>query len=113
MPTSSPEADQRKTYPRNVIVIPTYNERDNITPLVEEIFKLLPGISILVVDDNSPDGTAGAVKSAMNNYPNLNLMERPQKNGLGGAYIAAFKRLLADNDIEKIITMDGDFSHNP
>src|SRR3989344_5186524 len=98
---------------RDVIVIPTYNERENITLLVEEIFKILPDIRILVVDDNSPDKTAEAVKHLMKNYPNLDLMERPQKNGLGGAYISAFKELLKDNDVRNIITMDGDFSHSP
>ena len=98
---------------RDVIVIPTYNERENITLLVEEIFKILPDIRILVVDDNSPDKTAEAVRVAMKNYPNLSLMERPQKNGLGEAYIAAFKKLLLSKDVNHIITMDADLSHSP
>jgi len=98
---------------KEVLILPTYNERENIGPLVEEIFLLLPKISILVVDDNSPDGTAAAVKKLQAQYSNLSLLERPVKNGLGGAYIEGFKKLLADPDIKNIVMMDADFSHNP
>lgn len=98
---------------KDYVIIPTYNEKENIAPLVGEIFKILPEINILIVDDNSPDKTADVVKKEMMRYSNLHLMERPQKDGLGGAYIAAFRKLLADNDLGRIITMDGDFSHNP
>lgn len=98
---------------KNYIIIPTYNERENIGLLIEEIFSIIPNISILVVDDNSPDGTSGEVKNLMARYPNLSLLERPIKNGLGGAYIEAFKKLLADGGVENIIMMDADFSHNP
>lgn len=97
----------------NYIILPTYNEKENIGPLIEIIFSLLPEIHILVVDDNSPDGTAAAVKELQAQYSNLSLLERPVKNGLGGAYIEGFKRLLADPDIKNIVTMDADFSHNP
>ncbi|MDP2638738.1 MAG: polyprenol monophosphomannose synthase [Candidatus Azambacteria bacterium] len=98
---------------KNIIILPTYNEKENITPLIKEIFLLLPDINIMVVDDNSPDGTADAVKVLMAKFSNLSLLERPIKNGLGGAYIAAFKKLITDNEIKNIIMMDGDFSHNP
>ena len=98
---------------KEVIILPTYNERENIGPLVEQIFSLLPEIGILVVDDNSPDGTAAVVKKLQARYSNLSLLERPVKNGLGGAYIEGFKRLLADPDIRNIVMMDADFSHNP
>lgn len=98
---------------KQVIILPTYNERENISPLIEEIFSLLPEISILVVDDNSPDGTAAVVKKLQMRYSNLSLLERPVKDGLGGAYIEGFKRLLADLDIKDIVMMDADFSHHP
>ena len=98
---------------KNYIILPTYNERENIGPLVEEIFSLLPEIGILVVDDNSPDGTADVVENLMSKYSNLSLLKRPEKNGLGGAYIAGFKKLLAYPEVEKIFMMDADFSHNP
>jgi len=98
---------------KNFIILPTYSERENIGSLVEEIFSLLPEISILVVDDNSPDGTAAVVKELQTRYFNLSLLERPVKNGLGGAYIEGFKKLLIDREVDKIIMMDADFSHNP
>ncbi|MBI2635362.1 MAG: polyprenol monophosphomannose synthase [Parcubacteria group bacterium] len=98
---------------KSVVVLPTYNERENIGPLIGEIYSLLPEISILVVDDNSPDGTAGEVENLTMKYPNLSLLKRPEKNGLGGAYIAAFKKLLMGPDVRNIIMMDADFSHNP
>ena len=98
---------------KEVIILPTYNERENIGPLIEEIFLLLPKIHILVVDDNSPDETAAVVKELQAQYSYLSLLERPMKNGLGGAYIEAFKKILADNEVENIIMMDADFSHNP
>ena len=98
---------------KNVIILPTYNERENIGPLIELIFSLIPEIHILVVDDNSPDGTAAAVKKLQAQYFDLFLLERPVKNGLGEAYIEAFKKLLIDPDIKNIVMMDADFSHNP
>lgn len=98
---------------RNFIVIPTYNEKENISSLIEQIFSLIPDINILVVDDNSPDGTAEAVRELVPRYSNLALLERPKKEGLGAAYIGAFKKLLADSNVENIIMMDADFSHNP
>lgn len=98
---------------KNYIILPTYNERENIVPLIEEIFSILPEIYILVVDDNSPDGTAAAVEGIMAKYSNLSILKRPEKNGLGGAYIAGFKKLLADTEVKNIFMMDSDFSHNP
>jgi len=97
---------------KNFIVIPTYNEKENISLLVEQIFSLIPDINILVVDDNSPDGTAEAVSELMPRYPNLALLKRPKKEGLGGAYIQAFRQLLSDPKIENLIMMDADFSHS-
>jgi len=98
---------------KNVVVIPTYNERGNIKPLIGEIFTILPDISLLVVDDSSPDGTAQAVQELTSQYPHLALLKRDRKNGLGGAYLAAFKHLLRSPEIERVIMMDGDFSHHP
>ena len=98
---------------KEIIILPTYNEKENIGLLIDEIFSLFPEINILVVDDNSPDGTADLVEKLKAKYANLSLLKRPEKNGLGGAYIAGFKKLLIDHEVDKIIMMDGDFSHNP
>lgn len=98
---------------KDFIIIPTYNEKENIGLLIGDIFSLLPQVGILVVDDNSPDGTAAAVEDLMAEYANLSILKRPAKNGLGKAYIDGFKKLLVREDIENIITMDSDFSHNP
>mgnify|MGYP001602361447 FL=1 len=98
---------------KNIIVIPTYNEKDNIAILLEKIFKLLPGTSVIVVDDNSPDKTAAAVKTLQNQYPNLSLLERNEKRGLGGAYIAGFKKVLENPDFKTVTMMDADLSHDP
>lgn len=97
----------------DLIVIPTYNEKDNIEGIVSAIFKIAPGIKILVVDDNSPDKTSEVVKSLQSEYPNLSLFERPRKEGLGRAYLDAFRLILKDNLAEHIIMMDADFSHDP
>lgn len=98
---------------KTFVILPTYNEKENIGLLIDEIFSLLPEINILVVDDNSPDGTSMVVEEMMTKYPNLSLLKRLGKNGLGGAYIAGFKKLLADSEIENIFMMDADFSHSP
>lgn len=98
---------------KNVIILPTYNERENIGPLIEEVFAILPQINILVVDDSSPDGTSAVVENMMIKYPNLSILKRPIKDGLGGAYIAGFKRILADTEVKNIFMMDADFSHSP
>ena len=98
---------------KNIIVLPTYNEKENVALLVKEIFLSLPDIDIMVVDDNSPDGTAAEVENLMIQYANLSILKRPIKDGLGRAYIDGFKKLLVSEDIENVITMDSDFSHNP
>lgn len=98
---------------KDVIILPTYNESENIRLIVPEIFEFLPGISILVVDDNSPDGTAKVVRELQKVYPNLSLMERPEKTGLGDAYIAAMKTIIKDKNVRSVITMDADGSHSP
>jgi dolichol-phosphate mannosyltransferase len=96
-----------------LVIIPTYNEKENIELIINAVFHQKKDFHILVVDDNSPDGTGAIVKSLMEQYPDrLFLEERQGKNGLGTAYIHGFKWGLAKN-YEYIIEMDADFSHNP
>ncbi|WP_405222266.1 MULTISPECIES: polyprenol monophosphomannose synthase [unclassified Dokdonia] len=96
-----------------VVIIPTYNEIENIERLLRNIFALQRAFHILVVDDNSPDGTAAKVKELQELYKGkLFLLNRPKKNGLGTAYIAGFKWAL-NQEYEYIFEMDADFSHNP
>ena len=98
---------------RKLVIVPTYNERENIEKIVKKIFSLPGGYHLLIVDDGSPDGTGGIVKSLMQAYPGkLFLIERSGKLGLGTAYIAGFKWALANN-YGYIFEMDADFSHNP
>lgn len=97
----------------SVVLIPTYNERENIEALVKEIFSLDKSFDILVIDDNSPDGTGDIVHKLQQAFPQkLHLLERKEKTGLGTAYIAGFKWAL-EKDYSYIIEMDADFSHNP
>lgn len=98
---------------KDVIVLPTYNERENISNIVPMIFSVVPDIYILVADDNSPDGTGDAVRSLQKKYPNLSLISRPQKNGLGRAYINAFNHILKDENVRTVTMMDADLSHQP
>ena len=96
-----------------LVVIPTYNEVENIERLLRNIFSLQRTFDILVVDDNSPDGTAKLVNSLMEEFPKqLNILSREGKMGLGTAYIAGFKWAL-EREYEYIFEMDADFSHNP
>lgn len=96
---------------KTVICVPTYNERENIALIVPEIFSTVPDVRVLVIDDNSPDGTQDVVKELQKKYPNLELYAREKKEGLGRAYTAAFKRVLASPDVDAIMTMDADGSH--
>lgn len=98
---------------KTVVVIPTYNEKENIKHIIPLIFKTNPEIHILVVDDNSPDKTGIEVKELQKKYDNLSLLERKSKDGLGKAYIDAFKEVLRNVEVETIIMMDADFSHDP
>lgn len=96
-----------------LVIIPTYNERENIVNIIEAIFSLPLAFHILVIDDGSPDGTASLVKSLQQNYPDaLHLLERKGKLGLGTAYIAGFRWGLA-RTYNYIFEIDADFSHNP
>jgi len=98
---------------RDVIFMPTYNERENVGVIIPEIFRLEPDIYVVIVDDNSPDGTADVVRELMKQYQNLSLHQRKQKEGLGAAYIDGFKTVLGDSSVRSIITMDADGSHDP
>jgi len=96
-----------------LIIIPTYNEKENIDNIIRAIFALEKAFDILVVDDNSPDGTNEIVRKLQSEFPNKLFLEiRKEKNGLGTAYIHGFKWALAKK-YEYIIEMDADFSHNP
>jgi len=97
-----------------LIVIPTYNERENVVLLIPEILRVLPDAHILVVDDSSPDGTSAAVKELAINIGggNVFVLDRATKQGLGRAYIGGFKWAL-ERDYELIFEMDADFSHSP
>lgn len=96
-----------------VIIIPTYNEIENIDRLVRNVFSLQRNFHILVVDDNSPDGTAISVEKLMSEFPDqLFLIKRKEKLGLGTAYIAGFRWALT-KEYAYIFEMDADFSHNP
>lgn len=96
----------------NIVIIPTYKERENIEAVVKSITSLVTPFDILIIDDNSPDGTAAIVKELQKSFANLHLIERPGKLGLGTAYIAGFKWALQRN-YNFIYEMDADFSHNP
>ena len=96
-----------------VVIIPMYNERENAAAIIDAVMALEHGFDVLVIDDNSPDGTAAIVKEKMQQYPGRVLLtERTGKLGLGTAYIAGFKRAL-DEGYDYIFEMDADFSHNP
>ena len=97
---------------KTLIISPTYNELKNITSLVEKVMDLGQDYHLLVIDDNSPDGTAQKVKDLMSKYSNLFLEERPKKNGLGTAYLFGFQWAL-NKSYEAIVQMDADLSHDP
>ena len=97
---------------RNIVIIPTYNEIENIEPMIRKVRGLEFETDILIVDDGSPDGTADVVKSLQSEFQQVHLLERTEKKGLGTAYIHGFKWCLEHN-YDFIFEMDCDFSHNP
>jgi dolichol-phosphate mannosyltransferase len=96
----------------NIVIIPTYKEKENIEAIIKAISSLSIPFDILIIDDNSPDGTADIVKNLQPSMPNLHIIERPGKLGLGTAYISGFKWAL-EKDYSYIFEMDADFSHDP
>lgn len=97
---------------KTIVVVPTYNERENIARLAEEVLKQHPSISLLIVDDNSPDGTGKLADEMAFANDRIMVIHRPGKMGLGSAYCAGF-RVALDRGADFIIEMDADFSHNP
>lgn len=96
-----------------LVIIPTYNEQDNVIQMIEKVFSLNAGFDLLIIDDNSPDGTADLVKEMQQKFPDqLHLIQREGKLGLGTAYITGFKWAL-ERGYEMVCEMDCDFSHNP
>jgi dolichol-phosphate mannosyltransferase len=95
-----------------LVVIPTYDERENVRPISEAIFRVAPETDILFVDDNSPDGTGGILDEMANEDKRVNVLHKPTKDGLGRAYIAGFKWAL-EREYPLVVGMDADFSHDP
>jgi dolichol-phosphate mannosyltransferase len=98
---------------RVLIVVPTYNEADNIRLLLPRILAAVPRARLLVVDDNSPDGTAAVVRELQHHNCQIELRERSRKLGLGSAYAEIFLQLVRSSDVDVVCTMDADFSHDP
>ena len=97
---------------QTLIIVPTYNERENLPRMVRKLLSLPVKVDVLVVDDNSPDGTGKLADALVQQHPEVNVLHRPGKNGLGRAYIAGFKWAL-ERHYEFIFEMDCDFSHDP
>jgi len=98
--------------PKVLVVIPTYNESENIPRLIPSVLSQAPEVEVLIVDDNSPDGTAALVRDFMKENPRVHMIEREGKMGLGTAYVAGFKYAL-EHGFDYIFEMDADFSHSP
>ena len=113
MADTSPNTSGNENKADSLVIIPTYNEKENIAAIIAAVFDLPERFDILIIDDNSPDGTADIVKGLMKQHPSrLHILERKGKLGLGTAYIAGFKWAL-EHGYEYICEMDADFSHAP
>lgn len=99
-------------YPKSLVIIPTYNEKENIGSIIPRILDQHSCLEVLVVDDGSPDGTAQIVKDLQKENARIHLLQRPGKMGLGTAYVAGFRWAL-ERDFDCVFEMDADFSHNP
>jgi len=97
---------------RTIVVVPTFNERENLPPLTQRILALPVKVDLLVVDDNSPDGTGKIADQLAAQFPTIHVLHRTEKTGLGRAYIAGFKWAL-EHAYDFVFELDGDFSHNP
>ncbi|MBE2200803.1 MAG: polyprenol monophosphomannose synthase [Anaerolinea sp.] len=96
------------------VIVPTYNEADNLDDLLMQLLHLPVNLGVIIVDDNSPDGTGDLADQWAGNYPErVHVIHRPGKMGLGTAYIAGFKAGLYELEAQRLMTMDADFSHNP
>jgi dolichol-phosphate mannosyltransferase len=96
-----------------LIVVPTYNEKENIAALIAAVTGIRDDLHILIVDDNSPDGTGEIADAMARENPRVHVLHRAEKLGLGSAYIAGFKWALANTDAKYVFEMDADFSHDP
>lgn len=96
----------------HLLLIPTYNEAENVEEIIEEVFRLYKDISILIIDDSSPDGTAKKVQNLQERFKNLYIIVQPEKKGLANAYINGFKWGI-ENGFDLFTSCDADFSHNP
>ena len=99
-------------FAKQLVIVPTYNEVENIAELISQVRAAAPLADLLVVDDNSPDGTARVVRNALNSDTQVYLLNRARKEGLAAAYIAGF-RWAMERQYEHIVQMDADFSHSP
>lgn len=98
---------------RALVIVPTYNERENIERLIRAVLAISDDIDLLIVDDNSPDGTGEIVDRLVAEHPGrVSILHRPEKEGIGPAYLAGF-RLALERDVPVIVSMDADFSHDP
>ena len=97
---------------KTLVVVPTYNERENLPPLAQRLLALPVPVDMLVVDDNSPDGTGKLGDELAAKYPSIHVLHRTEKSGLGRAYLAGFKWAM-EHGYEFVFELDGDFSHNP
>ncbi|NUN69936.1 MAG: polyprenol monophosphomannose synthase [Bacteroidetes bacterium] len=98
--------------PKALVIIPTYNESQNAENIITEVLQQSEMVEVLIVDDNSPDGTAAIVQRMMETNPRIHLLQRERKMGLGTAYVAGFKYAI-QHQFDFIFEMDADFSHNP
>lgn len=98
--------------PRALICMPTYNEAENLRPIIQAIHDVVPEVHILVIDDNSPDGTGDIADELSERDERVHVLHRTEKAGLGQAYIAGFRWAL-EHDYERVVEMDADFSHQP
>jgi dolichol-phosphate mannosyltransferase len=96
---------------KTVVCLPTYNERENLERIVDALAD--KGVSVLVIDDNSPDGTGELADRLAEQNDHVEVLHRPRKDGLGPAYLAGFQRALADPEVGLVLEMDADFSHDP
>ena len=96
----------------NLVIIPTYDERDNVGPISKAVFEVLPDADILFVDDNSPDGTGALLDELAASEPRAHVIHRKEKSGLGRAYITGFKWAV-EREYRVVFEMDADFSHDP
>ena len=109
---SEPARNETSLIDRGLVIVPTYNERENVARIIESVLAQDPRLSVLIVDDGSPDGTGAIVDELATQSDRVHVLHRAKKMGLGTAYLAGFKWALA-RDFAYVFEMDADFSHNP